>query len=153
MIQIYNLSNKSTYLKTTNLRKHSHKGCKIMNITPILVIDDEPINLKVVSIFLGECNFDNIHLVTSGKKAIDLFQKNNYSLILLDIGLPDMDGIEVCKAIRKLQGNKCVRIIAVTAYTNEIEEKCKLAGFDDVIHKPLNFNSFKELIEKWITLE
>ncbi len=52
MIQTHYSNNMSTYLKTDNLREHSLKGRKIMNITPILVIDDEPINLKIISTFL-----------------------------------------------------------------------------------------------------
>jgi two-component system, OmpR family, copper resistance phosphate regulon response regulator CusR len=79
-----------------------------------------------------------VDMANNGKKAEVLFSENEYDIILLDLNLPDIDGIELCKKIR--DKNTVVPILAVTGRTS-IDDKIKTLDFgaDDYINKPFNF--------------
>jgi len=82
-----------------------------------------------------------VHVATNGREALEKC-KNNYGLILLDWGLPDIDGIQVCRGIRQYEHiNELPRvpIVMITAYprTPEAEQICHEAGADAVIVKPI----------------
>jgi len=109
-----------------------------MNMRSVLVVDDEPDNFDVIDTLLSEPNYA-LHYVANGQEAIarlDLFQPD---LILLDVMMPNMDGIEVCKRIKALPEWESVPIIMVTALnTKQDLSRCLEAGADDFIAKPVN---------------
>lgn len=115
----------------------------------ILVVDDHPINIKVAQLFLNRLGYVNITVAENGKKALELIN-DDFDVILLDIGLPDISGFDVCTAIRQKLIKK-IPVIAVTAIdaNDEFYEKCKLAGIDDVINKPFSIDDLKLKIEQW----
>jgi CheY-like chemotaxis protein len=84
------------------------------NDTNILVVDDNPDNLQVISAFLKEKDY-NIALAMNGQKALSTLDSINIDLILLDILMPEMDGFEVCRQIRKNEKTKDIPIIFITA--------------------------------------
>jgi CheY-like chemotaxis protein len=104
----------------------------------ILVVDDEPKNFEVIETLLRNQDY-RLHYVTNGKEAIaslDLFQPE---LILLDVMMPVMDGIEVCKEIKAMPQWNAVPIIMVTALTTKTDlAQALFAGADDFISKPIN---------------
>lgn len=126
---------------------------KIGNVTmhknTILLIEDNLINIKVATYLLNSLGISDIHVAQSGNEAIELFNKNDYSLILLDIGLPDISGFDICKKIRTISQKHAQPIIAVTAF-NEIKEDCLSNGFDDFISKPLELELLKIILDKWV---
>lgn len=121
----------------------------VYSLTRILLIEDNPINVKIAMHFLEHIGIKNIDQALSGREALELCKKNNYSLILSDIGLPDIDGIEICKTLKQMPSIKSVPIIAITAYA-DLKIKCLQAGFDDFISKPMDLNILKGVIEKWV---
>ncbi len=104
----------------------------------ILLVEDNSINQKVAVLLLKQMGFNNIDIASSGIEAINLAIKNRYSLILLDIGLPDLDGFEVAKIIRNDLLNITIPIIAVTAFDrDDIEKRSSEVGINQVLNKPL----------------
>lgn len=102
----------------------------------VLLVEDEKIVQITVQRWLERlgCRVD---LAENGKEAIEK-SANNYDLILMDIGLPDMSGIEAAIKIKQDALSKHIPIVAVTAYQkNEMLEECQLAGIKAVYNKPL----------------
>ncbi|MEH6354922.1 MAG: HD domain-containing phosphohydrolase [Marinobacter sp.] len=102
----------------------------------LLVVDDEPINLAIMESILA----DSYTLVTarSGAEARDAVVKHKPSLALLDIGLPDIDGYELCRQIRQLDPTGCLQVIFVTGHCNPKDEAAGFeAGAVDYILKPI----------------
>lgn len=114
----------------------------------ILLVEDNPIIQKINRIFLEWMCFD-VDIATTGKEALHYYE-NDYDLILLDIGLPDISGIEVCRTIRQNEQTQHIPIIALTAYGDFIKEECVNAGVDDFAVKPLLFDELHRLISKVI---
>lgn len=128
----------------------SNMGQTLNKKWKILIVEDNPINTKVVSLFLDELGQTNSHIATTGNKAIELFD-NTFDLVLLDIGLPDINGIDVCKRMRKYLNGKPLPIIAVTSFSDEETlNACLAAGIDKIIFKPLNFDNLAELLTHWL---
>lgn len=104
----------------------------------ILVIDDDPDNFDVIETLLSEQDY-LLHYAASGQQAIaslNLFQPD---IILLDVMMPGMDGIEVCREIKALPQWQSVPIIMVTALTaKEDLARCLDTGAEDFISKPVN---------------
>ncbi|MEG3898060.1 EAL domain-containing protein [Microcoleus sp. SVA1_B6] len=109
-----------------------------MNKPSILVIDDEPDNFDVIETLLSEQDYV-LHYAANGQEAIaslDLFKPD---VILLDVMMPGIDGIEVCQRIKAMPQWEPVPIIMVTALTTKTDlARCLTAGADDFISKPVN---------------
>ena len=103
----------------------------------VLVAEDMPLNQLLIKIILKDFGFD-FDIAGNGKIALDLMNKNEYDLILMDLQMPEMGGFETTKYIReKLNSN--VPIIALTADVTTIDnQKCLEAGMNDYISKPIN---------------
>ncbi|MDF2839803.1 MAG: DNA-binding response regulator [Clostridia bacterium] len=104
------------------------------NIT-ILIVEDDKYIMSFTTIYLKDEGYKTISAVT-GKEAISLFYANNPDIILLDLGLPDMDGMEVIRQIRE----KCNAPIIVVSAREEESEKIKALdlGADDYMTKPFH---------------
>jgi two-component system alkaline phosphatase synthesis response regulator PhoP len=107
------------------------------NAHKILLVDDEPDILEFLSYNLKKEGY-NVFTANNGKEAIVVAKKENPDLIILDVMMPDMDGIETCREIRELAGLKDVMIAFLTARS---EDYSQIAGFevgaDDYINKPI----------------
>lgn len=104
----------------------------------ILVIDDEPDNFDVVETLLDGENYQ-LHYASGGQQAIARLSSFQPDVILLDVMMPHLDGIEVCRRIKADPQWQAVPIIIVTALTaKEDLAHCLNAGADDFISKPLN---------------
>jgi signal transduction histidine kinase/ActR/RegA family two-component response regulator len=102
--------------------------------TSILVVEDNPVNMLVVTKMLSRWNV-NVSKANNGLEAVDMVFKNKYSLILMDLQMPVMDGTTATLRIREL--NKTTPIIALTATTNEnLTSTLLQKGFNDVVQKP-----------------
>ncbi len=116
--------------------------------TKILIVEDNEINIRIASLLLNELGFTDITVAKNGQEALALID-DDIELVLLDIGLPDMDGFEVCKLMRKTLKKK-IPIIAVTTLIKISDEKYKLAGIDDVIAKPIEMDTLNKKIHQWL---
>ena len=117
----------------------------------ILVVEDNYINQRVITAYLAQ---DNITLLiaNNGIEAVNFFNNMNFDCILMDIAMPEMDGIEATKKIRLKEGwnRKRTPIIAVTASDPESNrDRFFAAGMDDYLAKPVNERTLKEKIEKY----
>ena len=103
----------------------------------ILLVDDEPDILEFLSYNLKKEGY-NVFTANNGREAVVVAKKENPHLIILDVMMPDMDGIETCSEIREIQGLKDVMIAFLTARN---EDYSQIAGFDvgadDYINKPI----------------
>lgn len=132
-------------VNSVKLKKEKLSPDFLQDINILLVEDNELNQLLAVKVFE---KFDKtIDIADNGKIAIEKIEKNNYDIILMDIQMPEMDGIELTKYIRANFGTKSkTPIIALTAHATVIEEKrCLDNGMNDYLSKPFDFN---ELLEK-----
>ena len=119
---------------------------EILKDFKVLAVDDNPKNIQVIGSILMEANYE-VGFAMDGKQALDLLlESNDYDLVLLDVNMPVMNGIETCKAMHL---NKLLREIPVIFLTAMNEPDNILAGFDaggqDYVTKPFNA---KELLSR-----
>ena len=113
----------------------------------ILVVDDNELNLKVANRALSDLNV-KIDESLSGKDAIEKVKKNKYDVILLDIMMPEMNGEETLKELKKIKGfNTPVVALTADALTGA-KEKYLEEGFDEYIAKPFTRDQIKEKLDK-----
>ena len=114
----------------------------------ILVVDDSKLNLRVAQNVLKTFNV-NVMISTSGQECLDLCKTNKYDIILMDIMMPLMNGIEALKRIRI--DDKKVPVIALTADAVEgMEEKYLKEGFNDYLSKPIDRNKLGIILNKYL---
>lgn len=122
----------------------------------ILIVEDNGLAARVTKGILQilDCIVD---IAPDGKTTLELLQKKNYQLILMDIGLPDTDGITLTQRLRYAQrqrGNILVPIVGLTAHiSQEKKEKCLEVGMNAVILKPLREKAANELLNTFIQKE
>ncbi len=104
----------------------------------IVVVDDEPDILELVSLHLRKSGY-KVDAFTDGKSFYNSLKTNNPSLIILDLMLPDMDGLEICKDIKKSDKYMNIPVIMLTARGEEAERVLGLElGADDYVTKPFS---------------
>ncbi len=104
----------------------------------ILIVDDQPENFEVIEALLESLGY-TLHYASSGQVAIDFLDKFDPDLILLDVMMPELDGIEVCKQIKANFRWQAVPIIMVTSLGSQEDlARCLTAGADDFISKPVH---------------
>ncbi|MBK6998349.1 MAG: response regulator [Lewinellaceae bacterium] len=103
----------------------------------VLVVEDVLLNQLLIKIILAEFGFETA-VANNGKIAIEMLQKNNYDIILMDLQMPEMNGFEATAYIRKeIKSN--IPIIALTADVTTMDlEKCLEIGMNDYISKPID---------------
>lgn len=117
----------------------------------ILAVDDKKENLDIILDILND--FDVIP-VTSGKKALDILNKEEISLILLDIVMPEIDGFEVCKIVKSQANTKEIPIIFTTAKTDEESiSNAYRVGANDYVSKPLKRSEVIERVKTQLKLK
>jgi len=115
----------------------------------ILLVEDNIINQDIIIGLLKQSGI-NIDIASNGKEAIDLFKKNKYELILMDLQMPIMDGYEATKIIR--QNDKDIPIIALTANAmKEDIEATRLAGMQVHLNKPIDISKLYFTLLKYIS--
>ena len=129
--------------------KPTDSGNKTAHGLPhLLVAEDDPATRKVLGLMLMRSNY-HLDFAEDGLQAVELWEKGDYDLILMDIQMPRLNGFEATRAIRekeRARGNH-TPIIAMTAHGfKEDEDMCLAAGMDAHISKPLNFKNFLRLI-------
>lgn len=121
---------------------------------PILLVEDYEPNILVATNLLDNFSY-RYEVARNGQEAIDKFSPGKYSIILLDVQMPFMDGYEATRLIRgleKTQGALPVPIIAMTAHALKGDrEKCIEVGMDDYIPKPFNPHQLQAMLIKYLT--
>jgi len=116
----------------------------------ILVVDDHIESRMLLNNILSSVGF-HVEEAANGKIAVDIFGKNKFDLIFMDINMPILDGIEATRQIRQIEGGADVKIVAITA--NARKEQLQLIQFeeiDDIVFKPFRINQIFEVVGKHI---
>jgi PAS domain S-box-containing protein len=133
------------------ITRHTLADRKITNIH-ILLAEDNPVNQKVASTILSKAGYQ-VDIADNGRIALEKLEKKKYNIVLMDIQMPEMDGHETTREIRKREegtGRHQI-IIAMTAHTLKGDkEKCLASGMDDYISKPIEPQSMLNKISDWI---
>lgn len=117
----------------------------------VLVVDDHPINLFFAKKLLAKFGLSSVDTAESGKDALNLIENGRYDLVITDCQMPEMDGYEVARIIRKDLKNTHMPVIAMTANAMVGDkDKCIAAGMDDYISKPINESRMAEVLAKWL---
>ena len=115
----------------------------MIKIKHILVVDDNKVNLVFTKQILHD--YYNLTLVISGKQALEFLSKKIPDIILLDLLMPDMDGIETLKKIKENENLKNIPVIFLSAtYDTAVQQECLKLGANDFVTKPF---TAKEMIE------
>ena len=124
-----------------------------MNTPSILVVDDDPNNFEVIEAFLDSQNY-LLHYVSSGEEISNTLNIYQPDLILLDVMMPGIDGVEVCKLIKADPMWRSIPIIMVTALNSKSElGNCIAAGADDFISKPVNAIELRARIRSMLRIK
>jgi CheY-like chemotaxis protein/HPt (histidine-containing phosphotransfer) domain-containing protein len=115
----------------------------------ILLADDNPINQQVGQLILESMGY-RADLAGNGVEVLDALQRQPYDVILMDVHMPEMDGWEASRRVRReFPGDLQPRIIAMTAgILEEEKEKCLEAGMEDFVSKPVRSEELKRALEK-----
>lgn len=138
-----------TILSSNNNNTQNKNSLTNINI---LVAEDNPINSKLITSILDDYGA-KISLVSNGKDALSAFKENDFDIILMDIQMPIMDGLDATYSIRNEAGlGKNIPIVGITA--NAIQEDInnyKKAGFNDILIKPITAERLVKEIQYWVS--
>jgi len=131
---------------------HAALSANMLEKRKVLLVEDNPLVQKVHRMMLQKVGCE-VDTAADGKMALQL-SENTYDLILMDIGLPGMNGLEVTSQIRQREETTNAThtpIITLTAYSDEEARSNSLAaGSDEVLTKPIAFNDLCELLQRWL---
>jgi CheY-like chemotaxis protein len=118
-----------------------------------LVVDDDATIRLVAERQLKRLGFE-VHSASNGEEAIEIFRTFRPGLVLMDIHMPEMDGIEAAKIIRESEPTEAEQdaavVIAMTA--SQIRQVVLEAGLDDYLFKPFLFEELRDIVAKWVSL-
>lgn len=119
-----------------------------MSDKTILIVEDNPINLKLVHVLLTKEGY-SVKVATNAEEALLMLKDYHPSLILMDIQLPGMDGLQLTQLLKKNPQTSDIGIVALTAYAMKgDEEKLLSAGCDDYIAKPIDIQRLLQIVKK-----
>ena len=114
-----------------------------------LLVEDNPLNMELIIEILRSQGF-TVDTAGDGEKAIIMTEKSTYDLVLMDIALPGIDGIETAKKIKNKPQFKNIPFVALTAFAMAGDKERLLnAGFNEYISKPLDVHEFVIKMEKY----
>jgi CheY-like chemotaxis protein len=121
----------------------------------ILLVEDNPFNQKVTAMMFADAGYQDIDVAETGQAALNLCKKHHYDLVLLDIGLPDISGLEVASQLRKHEQSHHephAHVVALTTRSLEEDKRDALAaGMDDYLVKPLMLKQLRTLCKNWLS--
>lgn len=104
----------------------------------ILIVDDHPINRALPATWLARRGHEVVER-GDGLQALELIAQERFDAVLLDIGMPGLSGLDVCRRLRASEGPDRLHIVAYTAHAiPEMLDEMREAGFDEILIKPIN---------------
>jgi PAS domain S-box-containing protein len=129
--------------------RHQVRAVRVDGDRRILLAEDNPVNQKVARMVLEKLGLE-VAVVGNGREAVTAWQTGGYDLILMDCQMPELDGYEATREIRRHEhGRKAVPIVALTAHAMKgDDDKCRAAGMDDYLTKPLDRTKLVACLER-----
>lgn len=119
-----------------------------------MLAEDNELNREVINMQLSTLGY-SARVAADGREALELWKNETFDLVLTDCHMPEMDGFELARAIRKKEAvttGSHVPIIAVTANTiSEEQDRCLESGMDDCLTKPVDMDELDHVISKWLS--
>ncbi len=117
----------------------------------VLLAEDDEVNALIAARFLNQMGCDVV-AASNGKQVLDSLADERFDLVLIDLEMPEMDGLEAARRIRDGEAgeeNRCIPVIAMTAHAlPEYREKCEEVGMNGFVTKPLDFHALISILEK-----
>ena len=132
--------------------RHSLREAAAPGTSRILLADDNKVNQMVAVRMVEKLGYE-VDVVSNGREALDAIHHTPYAVILMDCQMPDMDGYEATRAIRRGEDNlsSSLPIIALTSNAMEGDrEKCLACGMNDYLTKPLQRAELAMILQRWI---
>lgn len=121
-----------------------------MSKKTVLIVEDNELNMKLFEDLLEAHGYDTFQ-TNDGRKVLDMVKNKRPDLILMDIQLPEISGLEVTAMLKKEKDFKDIPVIAVTAFAMKgDEEKIRQGGCEDYIAKPISVVEFISVVQKYI---
>ena len=146
--------NKPEISEEVNKSSQKKDPLSILPHSKILMVEDNPLNVFVGKKFLQKWEIE-LQVAENGKIALEMLEKNEYDLILMDLQMPEMDGYETTRKIRQLSdGHKAsTPILAISAAGEKhVKDKVFEAGMNDFVYKPFNADELQEKLTKYLLL-
>lgn len=128
---------------------------KSLEKNKIMIVEDNDVNRETIKEILTKKGYI-VYAASCSDEAFEIYELNQPDMILMDIQLPGMNGIEITQKIREMEVNQKIKtpIIAMTAYVySEEASKILNSGFDDFIGKPINFKKMFQIIQKYLSFK
>jgi len=116
----------------------------------VLLAEDNLVNQKVTSRLLERCGHEVV-CASSGQEALSLLDREGpFGVVLMDVQMPEMDGFEATRRIRREPGHAHLPVIALTAHAMKGDrERCLAAGMDDYLTKPVQVRELQQVVDRW----
>ena len=117
----------------------------------VMIVEDNELNMKLFDDLLGAHGYDTVK-TREGTKALDIARREKPDLIIMDIQLPEVSGLEVTQQLKKDAELKSIPVIAVTAFAMKgDEEKIRQGGCEGYISKPISITEFIKTVQKHLS--
>jgi len=119
----------------------------------VLAVEDDPIGITVLRHVLQR-RLKNVHCVASGREALEAVAARHYDLILMDLQMPDINGLEAAAQIRQMKGYSDVPILALTAScSDQVREQCRAIGMKAFLSKPIDAKELWSAVSRYLGRE
>lgn len=133
------------------ITRHSLSESRARSRGHILLAEDNPINQKVAVKMIEKLGY-RIDVAGNGQEAVEALERIPYGLVFMDCQMPEMNGLDATKAIRRREsGGRHTPIIAMTANAmQEDRDRCLHAGMDDFVSKPVSAQQLQDILQRWL---
>jgi two-component system cell cycle response regulator DivK len=135
---------------TVDKAERERQGCRPLQ-KKVLIVEDNDLNMKLFNDLLEAHGYDTVQ-TNNGAEALELARQHHPNLILMDIQLPEISGLEVTRWIKQDEDLRAIPIVAVTAFAMKgDEEKIRDGGCEAYIAKPISVASFLQTVERLVS--